>query len=245
MARTLLTILLALATTAGAKGPCEEARERAGLAVAVRDGALVVSEVAADSAAAASGVRPGDVVLQANGTVARSCAEWGRAVGDARDGGKALLLLVGRGDAEVVLALGRKTWGGSEVAAPVETPPTRGFFARPAPPVEAPPPFPADVTVSVDSVVADLGGLVGKTRAGLAPYRDAVTASRRAVETLAVRKAAAPDALTALRRVARLHETAVLAWEAMDSIRERDGLARRMPVSEAAAAPYFSESTTQ
>jgi hypothetical protein len=248
MARALLTmIVLALATTAGAKGPCDEAQDRTGLTVVVRDGAVVVSAVAPDSAAAASGVRPGDVVMQANGTVARSCAEWGRTVGDARDGAKALLLLVGRGDDEVVLALGRKTWGGTggtAVAGPAETPPARGFFARPAP-VETPPPFPPDVTVTLDSVVADLGGLVGKTRTGLASYRDAVTASRRAVETLAVRKAATPDAVSGLRRVARLHETAVLAWDAMDTIRERDGIARRLPISDAASAPYFSNTPTQ
>jgi hypothetical protein len=249
MARALLTmIVLALATTAGAKGPCDEAQDRTGLTVVVRDGAVVVSAVAPDSAAATSGVRPGDVVMQANGTVARSCAEWGRTVGDARDGAKALLLLVGRGDDEVVLAIGRKTWGGTggtAVAAPAETPPARGFFARPATPVETPPPFPADVTVTLDSVVADLGGLVGRTRTGLASYRDAVTASRRAVETLAVRKAATPDAVTGLRRVARLHETAVLAWAAMDTIRERDGIARRLPISDAASAPYFSNTPTQ
>lgn len=245
MARTLVTIMLALAATANAKGPCDEARERAGLVVVVRDGALVVSEVASDSAAAASGVRAGDVVLQANGTVARSCGEWGRTVGDARDGGKALLLLVGRGDAEMAIALGRKTWGDTAIAASGEPPPSRSFFARPVVPAEVPPPFPPDVTVTVDSVVTDLGGLVGRTRAGLAPYRDAVTASRRGVETLAVRKAASAEALTALRRVARLHETAALAWAAMDSIRERDGVAKRLPISEATSAPYFSDSPTQ
>jgi hypothetical protein len=101
------------------------------------------------------------------------------------------------------------------------------------------------VVVSVDSVVADLAGLVGKTRAGIQPYREAVVTSRRAVETLAVRKAAPPDSVTALRRVARLHEAAVLAWEGMDTIRERDGIAKRLPVSEAATAPYFSGSPVQ
>jgi hypothetical protein len=86
---------------------------------------------------------------------------------------------------------------------------------------------------------------VGKTRGGLEPYREAVVASRRAVETLAVRKAAPADTVTALRRVARLHETAVLAWEGTDQIRERDGISRRLPISEAATAPYFSGSPVQ
>ncbi len=99
--------------------------------------------------------------------------------------------------------------------------------------------------VSVDSVVADLGGLVGRTRQGLAPYGDAVLETRRAVETLAVRKSAPPETIATLRRVARLHETAVLAWRAIDAIRERDGLAKRMPVSEATTGPYFSDSQIQ
>jgi hypothetical protein len=242
MARIATLIVLALAGLAHA-GPCEEGRERTGLVVVVRDGALVVGTVAADSAAAASGVRAGDVVAQVNGTVAHSCAEWGRVVSDARDEGKALLLLVERGDAEVPLALGRKTWGEAAPAAVAKgeapVPPARA--ATP----EAPPPLPPDVAVSVDSVVADLGTLVGRTRQGLAPYGDAVLGARRAVETLAVRKAAPPETVATLRRVARLHEAAVLAWRAIDAIRERDGLAKRMPVSEATTGPYFADSPIQ
>jgi hypothetical protein len=259
MARALALIVLAFAAAARASGPCEEAREKTGLLLAVRDGVLVVAEVTPGSAAAASGVQAGDVVLQANGTVARSCAEWKRTVVDARDGRKALLLLVGRGDGELAMALGRRTWEAPDApvvaAGPRPTPgvvPSPGPATapppppRPAPPApEAPPPFPPDVVVSLDSVIADLGALVGKTRAGLASYREAVGQSRRAVETLAVRKAAPAAAVTALRRVARLHEAAVLAWEGMDAIRERDGIAKRLPVSEAMTAPYFSGSPEQ
>jgi hypothetical protein len=231
---------LLVVPAAWAAGACDEGRERTGLVVAIRDGAVVVERVEDGSAAAAGGVRTGDVVLQVNGTVARSCAEWGRAVREAREGSKALLLLVARGDGEVPLALGRRTWGEpappTEVAsAPPETP------ARPAAP-EAPPPLPPDVPVSVDSVVTDLAALVARTRQGLPPYRDAVTGSRRAVETLAARKAAPPETVATLRRVARLHEAAVLAWAAIDAIRERDGIARRLPVSEAATASYFTDS---
>jgi len=75
--------------------------------------------------------------------------------------------------------------------------------------------------------------------------RDSVVESRRGVETLAARKAAPPDTVKALRRVARLHEAAVLAWVGVDQIRQRDGIPKRLPVSEAATAPYFSESPTQ
>jgi hypothetical protein len=256
-----------LASTTWAARTCDDGRERTGLSLVVRDGTLVVEEVTPGSAAATIGVRPGDVVLQANGTVARSCAEWGRAVDDARSGGKALLLLVQRGEGEMALAFGRRTWELAPSEAPAVAAAPRGERApsvaptgppsvapqgppsapppRPAATPEAPPPFPADVAVSVDSVVADLGALVGKTRAGLDDYREAVVASRRGVETLAARKAAPPDTVKALRRVARLHEAAVLGWVGVDQIRERDGIPKRMPVSEAATAPYFSDSPVQ
>ena len=257
-----LVVAMLLASTTWAARACDEGRERTGLTLVVRDGVLVVEEVAPGSAAAAIGVKPGDVVLQANGTLARSCAEWGHAVDDARTGSKALLLLVGRGDAEMALAFGRRTWelAPSEAPAVAAAPPAghapsvaaSGPPSAPPPPAphqpvtaEAPPPFPADVPVSFDSAVTDLGALVGKTRGGLDGYRDAVVESRRAVETLSARKAAPPDTVKALRRVARLHEAAVLAWVGVDQIRERDGIAKRLPVSEALAAPYFSDSPVQ
>jgi hypothetical protein len=265
MARTAAIAAIAamlLASTTWAAKPCEDGRERTGITLVVRDGVLVVEEVTPGSAAAAIGVKPGDVVIQANGTIAHTCTEWDRAVDDARSGSKALLLLVGRGDAEMALAFGRRTWelAPSEAPAVAAAPPSghapsvaaSGPPSAPPPPAprqpvaaETPPPFPADVPVSVDSVVADLGALVGKTRGGLDAYRDAVVECRRGVETLAARKTAPPDTVKALRRVARLHEAAVLAWVGVDQIRERDGIPKRLPVSEAAAAPYFSESPTQ
>jgi hypothetical protein len=166
-------------------------------------------------------------------------------VAHARDERKALLLLVGRGEAEVALALGRRTWGADAAEAPIVAGrPTPRPAARPAVP-EAPPPFPPDVPVSSDSVVTDLGGLLGRSREGLPAYRQAVTHARRGVETLAARNAAAPDQVAALRRVARLHEAAVLAWESMDAIRARDGMTRRVPVSEALGAPFFTASPIQ
>jgi hypothetical protein len=256
-----LAVATLLASTTWAARTCDDGRERTGLALVVRDGALVVEEVTPGSAAAAIGVKAGDVVLQANGTVARSCAEWGRAVDDARSGSKALLLLVSRGESEMALAFGRRTWelAPSEAPAVAAAPPSGHAPSvaasgppsapppapRPAVTAEAPQPFPADVAVSVDSVVADLGALVGKTRGGLDGYRAAVVECRRGVETLAARKAAPPDTVKALRRVARLHEAAVLAWTGVDQIRERDGIAKRLPVSEAAVAPYFSDSPVQ
>ncbi len=229
--------------TAFAANPCEEGRERTGIGVAVRDGVLVVDAVDAGSAGATTSARAGDVVLQVNGVVPRSCAEYARAVRDARDGDKALLLLVGRTEGDVALALGRRTWGGPGGApAAVAILPTPAVAARRPPAPEAPPPFPPDVAVSVDSVVTDLGGLVGQTRAGLGRYRDAVTNARRGVETLAVRKDATPETITTLRRVARLHEVAVIAWGDMDKVRERNGIPQRLPIPDAMTAPFFSGS---
>jgi hypothetical protein len=240
VARAAALIVALAAGVAGAAGPCDEGRDRTGLGMAVREGRLVVDAVAPNSAAAASGVRAGDVVLQANGTIAHACAEWARVVEEAREERKAVLLLVARGDVETPLALGRRTWGEEEAAAVAAAPAPRAAVA-----VETPAPLPADVPVSVDSVVTELAALLGQTRVGLEPYRTAVTASRRAVETLAVRKAASTDTVAALRRVARLHETAVYAWEGIEGIRQRDGIARRLPISDAATAPYYSGSPIQ
>ena len=245
MVRTAFLIgVVCIVTVAYAGSACDEAYDRTGLGVVVRDGRMVVGDVVPGSIAAASGLHAGDTVLQANGTVARSCSEWARAVADARDGGKALLLLVARGDDEMPLVLGRRTWGVDVATPPNATaePPAR-VGRREAP--ELPPPLADEEPVSMDGVVTELGGLVGRTRDGLRGYRDAVVHARRAVETLAARKLATTDAVTALRRVARLHEAAVLAWEGVDIIRERDGIARRLPVSEAVVAPYFSGSPTQ
>ena len=245
MARAAILIgVLGLATAAHAGGGCEEGRDRTGVGVVVRDGRLVAGEVEAGSVAAASGLRAGDLLAQVNGTVAHSCGEWARTVTDARDGGKALLLLVSRGDGEVPLALGRQTWGVAvvEPGGAVVATPTR--VARPVVP-EVPAPLPPDVVVSLDTVIVQLGGLVGQTRKGLATYRDAVMNARRAVETLAVRTLAPQDTVASLRRVARLHEAAVLAWAGVDTIRERAGIASRLPVSDAATAPYYSGSPVQ
>jgi membrane-associated protease RseP (regulator of RpoE activity) len=237
-ARALIVVLVA--ATVAVAGPCDEGKEATGVGVVVRDDVIVVDAVAPDSPAAKSGVRPGDVVLQVNGTVAHACADWASVINDARNARKAVLLLVGRGSDEVPLAMGRHTWGAEPaIVAGRPTP-----APRPAAP-EAPPPFPPDVPVSVDSVIADLGALLAKARGGVEPYRTAVVDARRAVETLGVRKAAPPEAVASLRRVARLHEVAVIAWDAIEKIRTRDGIAKRIPVSEALTAPYFSGSREQ
>ncbi|MGH7893479.1 MAG: hypothetical protein ACREQL_02370 [Candidatus Binatia bacterium] len=248
MARATGVMVLVLAVgirSALAANPCEEGRERTGLSLVVRDGVLTVDAVDVGRAAATTGARAGDVVLQVNGVVPRSCAEYARAVEDARKGAKALLVLVGRPDGEVAFALGSRTWGSEEGTPAAAVASTPGAPAHRPVVAELPPPFPPDVPVSLDSVLAELGGLVGQTRQGLTRYREAVTNGRRGVETLAVRKAAPPGTVTALRRVARLHEVAAMAWGATDKIRERNGIPSRLPVSEALSAPYFSGSAEE
>jgi hypothetical protein len=242
--RLIAAAALAAAHVAWA-GPCEEARERTGLALAVRDAALVVATVDDGSAAAASGVRPGDVVLQVNGVVPRTCAEWEHAVDDARRGGKALLLFVRRAEGELPLALAARAWGVEQAEAAPPSPP-----GAPAPPPrprvpEPPAPLPDEETVSVDSTLAELGALLAQARAGLPRYRDAVTHARRAVETLQVRKAAPADAVDSLRGVARLHEAAAVAWDAMERIRERDRIPTHLPISDGLTASFYAGSAEQ
>ncbi len=80
------------AVPAWAANPCEEGREQTGLALAAREGGLEIAAVDPDSAAAESGIRTGDALVQVNAMLPRSCADYARAVRDARDGRKALRL---------------------------------------------------------------------------------------------------------------------------------------------------------
>jgi hypothetical protein len=243
--RLIGCVVVLAASVAAAASDCEEGRAATGVTLVVRDGALTIDAVADGSVGASTGVHTGDVLQQVNGVVPRTCAEWAHAVKDARDGHKALLLLVSRPAGEAVLALGRRTWGEEVVEVPAVATVTPSASAHRPSESEPPPPLPDDVAVSLDSTVTELGGLLGRTRDGLVVYRDGVTHVRRAVETLAVRNGAPSDTVTALRRVARMHEAAVLAWQATDGIRERSGIPRRLPVSEALTAPYFSGSAEQ
>jgi PDZ domain len=239
-----LACLIAARTAFGAD-PCDEERTATGLGVAVQAGAVVVGDVAPESAGARAGFRAGDVIVQANDVVPRTCSQWVRAIGGAN---KALLVLVRRGDVEVPLALVAAVWRPAGVAgAPGQppapgTPPAESRPGAPAPPsapVAAPartapppppPPLPADTAVSVDGVLRDL--------AALAP----VVHARREIETLAARNAAPPDVVGELRSVARYYEGAVVAWDAIEGDREQDRRTRRLPVPNSLAVPYFSDS---
>jgi len=242
----LVTLALALAAAGSARaaGPCEEDRGQTGLALAVAaSGGLAVAAVDDDSAAAAGGLRVGDAVVQANGTLARSCSEYARVVREARRERKAVLLLVRRADAEVPLALGAGTWERVVAAVapppPAEAPSVRALVAAPPPP-----PLPPETHVSVDEVTHGLSRLAGEGWPGpsLATYQKDVLRLSRQVETLAAREAAPAAVLSGLRTVLEYYEAAAVAWASEETQRERERRPRHLPASEAATAPFFEGS---
>ncbi|HJW69907.1 MAG TPA: PDZ domain-containing protein, partial [Candidatus Binatia bacterium] len=103
--RLILLAVLAAGRLAYAASECDEERARLGLVLGVHAGQVVVAEVAPGSAAARAGLRAGDVLVQANDVLPRSCSQWARALAAARSEQKALLVLAHRGDADVPLVL--------------------------------------------------------------------------------------------------------------------------------------------
>jgi hypothetical protein len=244
----ILLAALVVARLAHAAGECDEERGPLGLALGVRAGRIVVTDVDTGSPAARAGLRNGDVLVQANDVLPRSCAQWTRAVGAAREERKALLVLVHRGDADVPLVFVAATWG-----APAPQPATEGAPGVPSAPVAAPakappppppPPLPPETAVSVEGVVRDIAALapVDSPPSSLSAYRDAVLQARREVETLAARKSAPEDVVVELRAVMRYYEGAVVAWDAIEGNREREHLSRKLPVPDSMTQPYFSDS---
>jgi hypothetical protein len=247
MADTLrLIVLVALAAPgiAVAAGPCEQERGQTGLAVAVDPaGGLAVSAVDPDSAAASSGLAPGDAIVQVNGMLARSCGEYARAVRDARRDRKAVLLLVRRRGTELPLVLGSATWDRAVAAVPspppAEAPSVRTLVATPPPP-----PLPPDASVTLEEVVHGLSGLEGAERssARLATYRRDILLLHRQVETLASRGAAPVSVLGGLRTVLGYYDAAAVAWASDEARREGVRQPRHLASPEAATAPYFEDS---
>jgi hypothetical protein len=246
--KLILLAALAAGRLAHAAGECDEERARLGLVLGVHAGQVVVAEVAPGSAAARAGLRAGDVLVQANDVLPRSCSQWARALAAARSEQKALLVLAHRGDADVPLVLVASTGG------PPSAPPAGpGAPGAPPPPVAAPartpapappPPLPPETAVSAEGVVRDLAALapVDSPPTSLQAYRDAVLQVRREVETLAVRKAAPDNVVAELRAVLRYYEGAVIAWDAIEGDRERERLSRRLPIADNMTRPYFSDS---
>ncbi len=257
----MLAAALAVAPAAWASEACDEGREVTGVAVGIRDGSVAVAALSPASAAVRAGFLAGDLVLQVNDVVPGNCAQWARAVRKARDDGKALLVLVRRGGADVPLVLGASTWSVPALARETPpgpaSPPGGGRAPRPAaspsPAAEPPrsaavpppaPPLPPETAVSVEGVVGALAALapLDHPPSDLLTYREATLRVRREIETLAARGSAPDDVVTDLRSVMRYYDGAALAWEAIEGKRVDERRIRRLPQAENQTEPFFSDS---
>ena len=236
------TLVLATARVGWAAGACDEARGQTGLALAPADGGLAITAVDDGSAAAASGLRAGDSLVQVNGVVARTCADWQRALRDARKDRKALLVLARRASAEVVTALPAETWQRAVATVstlPPEPPSVRQLVERPPPP-----PLPTDARVTLDGVVHALEALAPADHPPVTidVYRRDLLRVHREVETLAVRRAVQPDVVEGLRTVLRYYDAGEVAWDAEEQLREVARKPRHVPTAESEIVAYFSDS---
>jgi membrane-associated protease RseP (regulator of RpoE activity) len=243
-ARGLTLVLLLVAGVATATSPCEEDRGQTGLALAQGATKLTVAAVDDGSAAAGAGVRAGDEVVQVNGVVPKSCADYARAVREARHDRKALLVLVQRASTDVALALGSATWDVA-VAAPPPTIPAPAPSVRPLVAAAPPPPLPSVAQVSLDEVLQGLAALTpGGERppaAGLEGYRRAVTRLHEQVSTLRARQTVGPEVAGGLATVLAYHDAAMMAWAADETEGERTHRPRQLPAAQH-TAPYFADS---
>ncbi|TMA70780.1 MAG: hypothetical protein E6J69_01475 [Deltaproteobacteria bacterium] len=243
--RTVRLVLAAALAARAAWGasPCEEGRAQTGLALAAREGGLEIAAVDAGSAAAESGLHAGDTLVQVNAALPRSCADYARAVRDAREGKKALLLLVRRSTGTVPLALGPATWERAVATAPPPPPPeapsVRALVATPAPAPVAP-----EAHASLDELEGELRALApaDRTPGQLADYSHRLLRLHRQVEALAARHVAGAGVVDGLRTVLRYFDAAEVAWAADESLRERERRPRHVPSSEAEPAPFFADS---
>jgi len=240
--RLVLAAALAARAAWGAS-PCEEGRAQTGLALAAREGGLEIAAVDAGSAAAESGLHAGDTLVQVNAALPRSCADYARAVRDAREGKKALLLLVRRSTGTVPLALGPATWERAVATAPPPPPPeapsVRALVATPAPAPVAP-----EAHASLDELEGELRALApaDRTPGQLADYSHRLLRLHRQVEALAARHVTGAGVVDGLRTVLRYFDAAEVAWAADESLRERERRPRHVPSSEAETAPFFADS---
>jgi len=243
--RTVRLVLAAALAARAAWGasPCEEGRAQTGLALAAREGGLEIAAVDAGSAAAESGLHAGDTLVQVNAALPRSCADYARAVRDAREGKKALLLLVRRSTGTVPLALGPATWERAVATAPPPPPPeapsVRALVATPAPAPVAP-----EAHASLDELEGELRALApaDRTPGQLADYSHHLLRLHRQVEALAARHVTGAGVVDGLRTVLRYFDAAEVAWAADESLRERERRPRHVPSSEAEPAPFFADS---
>src|SRR5205823_6383159 len=209
----------AIARVVTSRGMAREAEERGrtGIALAAVEQRLAVGAVDEDSAAASAGLRVGDTVLQVNGTVPRACADYGRTVREAEHERKALLVLVRRGDAELPLALGARTWERVPPAVPpaprAEAPSVRAMVEKPAPPL------PPESQVTLEELTRAFAALVPPERppARLANYQHDLLKLHRQTEALAARAAVPSEVAAGLRTVLRYYDAAEVAWAAQEA----------------------------
>src|SRR5205823_2022871 len=216
--RTVRLVLAAALAARAAWGasPCEEGGAQTGLALAAREGGLEIAAVDAGSAAAESGLHAGDTLVQVNAALPRSCADYARAVRDAREGKKALLLLVRRSTGTVPLALGPATWERAVATAPPPPPPeapsVRALVATPAPAPVAP-----EAHASLDELEGELRALApaDRTPGQLADYSHRLLRLHRQVEALAARHVTGAGVVDGLRTVLRYFDAAEVARAAL------------------------------
>ena len=240
--------LLVLPLAAGGALACEAERWRTGLAAGLRDGVLAIVDVGPDTPAARAGFRAGDTVVQINAVLPRSCRQWDRAVLEARDQHKAVLVLVRREGQELPLALGAAIWDLPGEERPAMAVTRAGENAderrRASSPVAPAQPLPPETPISIDDVLAAMADLPSgeEPRTDLAAYQEAVGRARQLVETLHVRAMASPEVLRSLQAALRHYEAAIVAWEAMEGPRMQERRSRQLPVPENRAVPYFADS---
>jgi len=239
----VIAVVCAVAVRAVAIGPpCEEERGRTGLALTPAEHGLSVGGVDDGSAAAAAGLRVGDTVVQVNGTVLRACADYGRTVHEAERERKAVLLLVRRGDAELPLALGARTWDRPLPAVPpapkAEAPTVQAMVEKPAPAL------PAEAHVTLDGLLQGFAALVPPDRppARLASYQHDLLKLHRETEALAARATVPAEVAAGLRTVLRYYDAAEVAWSAAETEHERQQRPRHLPTSEGETVAYFADS---
>jgi len=238
---TLVGVLVA--GVAAATPPCEEDRGQTGLALGPTAAGLAVTGVDENSVAAAAGVRAGDDVLQLNGIVPHGCADYGRAVREARRDRKALLVLVRRGGKDLALALGQATWEVA-VAAPPPTLPVPAPSVRPLVAVP-PPPLPSAARVTLDEVLQALAGLAPTgdrpPRTGLDGYRRGLGRLHAQVGLLGASGTIGTPVVSGLATVLAYHDAASVAWAADEVEGQRTRRPRQLPPAEY-VAPYFTDS---
>jgi hypothetical protein len=113
----IVSLSLLQPTARAADSPCQEAQEILGLSLAPQTKretgippALVVTEVLPLSQAARLGIAKGDTIEQINSWRARDCQSYGRAVQDARNEQKAILLLLTHKGRRQTLAFEPEIW---------------------------------------------------------------------------------------------------------------------------------------